>query len=170
MVINKINMNWREFLIKLLVIIVSFIYPFVLMSVEGQLGSISQYWNTSLQPLFITSNVMTAYFFFSIENWKLPCYFLVLLTAFSVQLYPITHDIIATLFFICCLIPLFRSKRFKFYAYLYFLTIPVGILYGLLWLEIFGLFILCSYHLHTLIYTMWIFHKKGKIEEELVNN
>lgn len=162
-------MNWKEFLIKLLVILVSFIYPFVLMSVEGELGSISQYWNTSLQPLFIAANVMTAYFFFSIDNWKLPSYFLVLLTAFSVKLYPITHDVIATLFFVSCLIPLFRSKRFKFYAYFYFLSIPIGLFCGLLWLEIWGMFILCSYHLHTLIYTMLVFHRKIKIEEELDN-
>jgi hypothetical protein len=160
-------MSWREFLIKFAVIVVSFIYPFVLLSVEGELHSISMYWNTSLQPLFITANVMTAYFFFSIDNWKLPSYFLVLLTAFSVKLYPITHDVIATLFFISCIIPIFRSKRFKFYAYFYFLSIPVGLIWGLLWLEIWGMFILCSYHLHTLIYTMWLFHKKDKIEKSL---
>lgn len=163
-------MSWKEFLIKLLVIIVSFIYPFVLLSIEGELGSISQYWNTSLQPLFIIANVMTAYFFFSIENWRLPSYFLVLLTAFSVKLYPITHDIIATLFFIFCLIPLFLSKRFKFYAWFYFFSIPIGLFYGLLWLEIWGMFILCLYHLHTLIYTMVIFHKKEKIEDRIINN
>jgi len=162
-------MNWKEFVVKLLVIMVSFIYPFVLLSVEGELGSISQYWNTSLQPLFITANVMTAYFFFSIDNWKLPSYFLVLLTAFSVQLYPITHDVIATIFFISCLIPLFKSKRFRYYTYSYFLSVPIGLIWGLLWLEIWGMFILCLYHLHTLIYTMWIFHKKDKIEESLEN-
>jgi hypothetical protein len=158
-------MNWREFLIKFAVITVSFIYPFVLLSVEGELGSISQYWNTSLQPLFITANVMTAYFFFSIVDWRIPSYFLVLLTAFSIQLYPITHDVIATLFFVSCLIPLFKCKRFKFYAYFYFISIPIGLFFGLLWLEIWGMFILCSYHLHTLIYTMWLFHKKEKIEK-----
>jgi hypothetical protein len=71
-------MSWKEFLIKLSVITVSFIYQFVLLSVEGELGSISQYWNTSLQPLFIAANVMTAYFFFSLDDWKIPSYFLVL--------------------------------------------------------------------------------------------
>jgi hypothetical protein len=162
-------MKWKEFIIKLLVIIVSFIYPFVLLSVEGVMKSISQYWNTPLQPLFITANVMTAYFFFSLDNWKLPSYFLVLLTAFSVQLYPVTHDVIATLFFISCLFPLLRSKRFKFYSWFYLLSILVGLKWGLLWLEIWGMFILCLYHLHTLIYTMWIYHKKGRIEEEITS-
>lgn len=160
-------MNWKNFLIKLMVIIVSCIYPFVLLSVEGELNSISQYWNTPLQPLFIAANVMTAYFFFSTDNWKIPSYFLVLLTAFSIQLYPITHDVIATLFFISCLFPLIRSKRFKFYTYFYLISIPIGLLWGLLWLEMWSIFILCSYHLHSLVYTMWILHKKGKIEEEI---
>lgn len=160
-------MKWQEFLVKLLVIIVSFIYPFVLLSLEGQLGSISQYWNTPMQPLFITANVMTAYFFFSIENWKIPSFFLVLLTAFSIQLYPITHDVIATLFFVSCLIPLWISKRFKFWSYFYLLSIVIGLVWGLLWLEIWGMFILCLYHLHTLVYTMWIYYKKEKIEEKL---
>jgi hypothetical protein len=160
-------MKWQEFIVKLLVIIVSFIYPFVLLSVEGELNSISQYWNTPLQPLFITANVMTAYFFFSLDRWKIPSYFLVLLTAFSIQLYPITHDVIATLFFISCLFPLLKTKRFKFYSWFYLLSIGVGLKWGLLWLEIWGMFILCLYHLHTLIYTMWIFHKRGKIEEEI---
>lgn len=167
MYFNKKYMKWQEFLVKLIVIIISFVYPFILLSVEGELGSISQYWNTPLQPLFITANVITAYFFFSLENWKLPSYFLVLLTAFSVQLYPITHDIIAVGFFVSCLLPLFRSRRFKFYCYFYLLSIVVGLIWGLLWLEIWGMFILCLYHSHTLIYTMWIYHKKEKIEERI---
>lgn len=160
-------MKWSEFLVKFLVILISAIYPFILISIEGELVSISQYWNTSLQPLFIVANVMTAYFFFSIENWKIPSFFLVMLTAFSVKLYPISHDIIATLFFVSCLIPLFRSKRFRFYAYLYFISIPIGLLYGLLWLEIWGILVLCSYHLHSLIHTANIFYKKDKIEKHL---
>ena len=58
---------WTEYVVKILVILVSALYPFILISIEGELISISQYWNTSLQPLFIVANVMTAYFFFSIE-------------------------------------------------------------------------------------------------------
>ena len=120
-----------------------------------------------MQPLFITANVMTAYFFFSIENWKIPSFFLVLITAFSIQLYPITHDVIATLFFVSCLIPLWISKRFKFWSYFYLLSIVIGLIWGLLWLEIWGMFILCLYHLNTLVYTMCIYYKKDKLEEKL---
>lgn len=160
-------MRINEFIVKLSVIFVSILYPVILISIEGELGSISQYWNTSLQPLFITANVMTAYFFFSVENWRLPSYFLVLLTAFSVKLYPQTHDIIAACFFLSCLLPLFRSKRFKFYSYLYLISILIGLKWGLLWFEIWGMFILCSYHLHILLYSMWLYYKKEKLEEKI---
>lgn len=160
-------MKWSEFLIKILVILISALYPFVLISVEGELVSISQYWNTSLQPLFIVGNVVTAYFFFSIDNWKIPSFLLILVTAFSVKLYPITHNVVAIAFFLSCLIPLFKGKRFKAYIYLYFVSIFVGLMWGLLWLEIWGILILCSYHLHTLIYTMNIYSKKDKIEKEM---
>lgn len=163
-------MKWSEFLVKLLVILISALYPFILISVEGELVSISQYWNTSLQPLFIVANVMTGYFFFSLDNWKIPSFLLILLTAFSVQLYPITHDIVAVLFFVSCLIPLFKSKRYKLYGYLYFITIPIYFLWGLLWLEIFGVIVLCSYHLHSLVHTAKIFYQKDKIEKNIHEN
>lgn len=160
-------MKWSEFLVKLLVILISALYPFILISLEGEMVSISQYWNTSLQPLFITANVITGYFFFTLENWKLPSFLLILLTAFSVKLYPITHNVIAVAFFISCLIPLFRSKRFRFYIPLYFTSIIIGYYFGLLWLEICGIIVLCAFHLHSLIYTWRIFYEKEKIEQHI---
>lgn len=162
-------MKWSEFILKLLVILISALYPFILISVEGELVSISQYWNTSLQPLFIVANVMTAYFFFSIEYWKIPSFLLILLTAFSVKLYPITHNIIAISFFISCLSPLIRSKRFRFYIPLYITSIVIGYYWGLLWLEIFGIIVLCTYHLHSLIYTTRLFYKKEQIEKNITD-
>lgn len=161
---------WTEYVVKILVILISALYPFILISIEGEMISISQYWNTSLQPLFIVANVMTAYFFFSIDDWKIPSFLLVFLTAFSVQLYPTTHDIIATLFFISCLFPLTRSKRFKFYTYFYLVSILIGFMWGLLWLEIWGILILCIYHLHNIIYTMNLYYSKHKIEKGIDNN
>ena len=58
--------KYLDHFIKIIVILISVIYPFILLSVEGELKSLSQYWNTSLQPLFIVANVMTAYIFLSI--------------------------------------------------------------------------------------------------------
>ena len=153
--------------IKIMVIVISAVYPFILLSVEGELKSISQYWNTPLQPLFIVANVMTGYFFLSLDNWKIPSFLLVLVTAFSVKLYPNAHNIFAVLFFISCMYPLFKSKRFKFYGYLYLVSPIIGLLFGLLYLEIYNIIILCSYHLHLLIRFMRINYQKYKIDNNI---
>lgn len=158
-------MKYTEYIFKILVILVSLLYPFVLLSVEGELMSLSQYWNTSLQPLFIVANVMTAYFFFGIDNWRFSSFLLVLVTAFSVKLYPMIHNVVAIVFFLSCLYPLFKSKRFRFYSYLYLISPIVGLIWGLLYLEIYSIIILCSYHLHSIIYMMNLIHQKHKLEE-----
>lgn len=157
-------MNYTQYILKIVVILISALYPFVLLSVEGELISLSQYWNTSLQPLFIVANVMTAYFFFGLDDWRIPSFLLVLVTAFSVKLYPITHNVVAVMFFLSCLYPLFKSKRFKFYAYMYLLSPFVGLMGGLLYLEIYSIIILCSYHLHSIINVMSIFYQKHKLD------
>ena len=159
--------KYLEYFIKIIVILISVIYPFILISVEGELKSLSQYWNTSLQPLFIVANVMTAYIFLSIENWKLSSFLLVLVTAFSVKLYGNVHNVLAVLFFMSCIYPLFKSKRLKFYGYLYILSPIIGILYGLLYLEIYSIIILCSYHLQILIQILYINYQKYKIENNI---
>jgi hypothetical protein len=156
-----------DYIVKLLVIFISAVYPFILLSLGGEMKSLSQYWNTFLQPVFIVANVITGYFFFSTENWRVPSFLLVLLTAFSVKLYPITHDIIATGFFLSCLYPLFKSKRFRFFSYLYLISPIVGLFYGLLWLEIWGILILCAYHFTSIANILWILYKKRGIESNL---
>lgn len=157
-------MNYLGYILKILVILISAFYPFVLLSVEGELLSLSQYWNTSLQPLFIVANVMTAYFFFSLDDWRISSFFLVLLTAFSVKLYPETHNVVAVLFFLSCLYPLFKSKRYKFYGYLYLLSPIIGLIYGLLYLEIYSILILCGYHLHSVLHVLYVYYEKSKLE------
>ena len=159
--------KYLDHCIKILLILISAIYPFILLSVEGELKSLSQYWNTPLQPLFIVANVMTAYIFLSIENWKIPSFLLVLVTAFSTILYPNTHNVLAVLFFISCLYPLFKSKRLKFYGYLSLISPIIGLLFGLLYLEIYNILILCSSHLHMLIHILHTHYQKDKIENNL---
>ena len=159
--------KYLDHFIKIIVILISVIYPFILLSVEGELKSLSQYWNTSLQPLFIVANVMTAYIFLSIENWKLSSFLLILVTAFSIKLYPHSHNVLAVLFFTSCLYPLFKSKRLKFYGYLYLASPIIGLLSGLLYFEIYNIIILCAYHLHILIQILYINYQKYKIENNI---
>ena len=141
-----------DFYIKLFVIILSIIQPFLLMSICGELWSLSSYWRTPLQPMFIIINAATSYFFFSTDKWLIPSIFLLLLTAFSLDLYPTTHNVFAGLFFLSCAYPLLTLKRFQFFGILYFMSIFVFLYSGMLWFEIYCVLILGSYHLTILIY------------------
>jgi hypothetical protein len=145
-----------QFWIKLAVIIMSVLQPFILIMNQGYLWSISSYWKTSLQPLFILVNAGTSYFFFSTEKWIVPAIFLLLLTAFSVEEYKLVHNIFAALFFISCTIPLLQIKRFQFFGYIYLFSLVVFWVYGMLIFEIYCVLILGLYHLTILLYTRYL--------------
>lgn len=149
-----------DLILRIIVILVSLIHPFILLFTCGELPSMSSYWETPLQPLFIFTNATTSYFLFSINKWKLSSLFLLLLTAFSVSLYPNLHNLFAVLFFISCLYPLIKSKRFKFYSILYSLSIVIGLFFGILWLEIYAVLVLTAYHLHTLWYKEYLISQR----------
>ena len=154
-----------DFYIKLFVIILSIIQPFILMSICGELRSISSYWKTPLQPMFIIVNAATSYFFFSTDKWLVPSILLLLLTAFSLEMYPTTHDVLAGLFFFSCSYPLMTLKRFQFFGILYYMSIFVLLYSGMLWFEIYCVLILGSYHLTILLYK----HHLDKLREESHN-
>lgn len=141
-----------DFWIRLFVVILSFLQPFILIWSCGELDSISSYWETPLQPLFIFTNAVTSYFFFTMNRWRYSSLGLLLLTAFSVSLYPMVHNVVAVSFFLSCLYPLFKTKRFKYYLWLYMISFLVLIFFGILWAEIFGIIILTAFHTQTLIY------------------
>ena len=151
-----------DLFIKLIVIILSRIQPFILMSICGELWSLSSYWRTPLQPMFIIINAATSYFFFSTDKWLVPSIFLLLLTAFSLDLYPTTHNVFAGLFFLSCNYPLLTLKRFQFFGVLYLMSIFVLLSAGMLWFEIYCVLILGSYHLTILLYK----HYLDKLREQ----
>lgn len=151
-----------DFYIKIFAITISIVQPFILLSICGELWSISSYWETPLQPLFIFVNAVTSYFFFSTDKWLVPSIFLLLLTAFSIELYPMTHNVFAGLFFLSCCYPLLTLKRFRLFGILYSMSIFVLLLLGMLWFEIYCVLILGSYHLTILLYK----HHLGKMREK----
>jgi hypothetical protein len=148
--------------IKIFVIILSIIQPFILLSICGELWSISSYWRTPLQPMFIIINAATSYFFFSTDKWLVPSILLLLLTAFSIELYPTTHNVFAGLFFLSCNYPLLNLKRFQFFGILYLMSIFILLSIGMLWFEIYCVLILGSYHLTILLYK----HHLDKLREK----
>lgn len=142
-----------DFYKRLFVVIVAILQPFIIYFVCGELKSISSSWETVLQPLFIITNAMVSYFFFDLPKWRLPAVSLLLLTAFPTTVYNNFHDIVAILFFILCIYPMFLVKRFRFYLFIYFFSLIIGLFYGLFWMETWGIITLCLYHLHIMLFT-----------------
>ena len=156
--------------VRIFVIILAILQPIVILIVCGvDVPSISSTWTTVLQPLFIVTNAMTSYLFFEIKKWKIPAMLLLLLTAFSVEFSPIAHNIIATGFFLSCLFPLIVTRRLKGYLYVYLASIFILIFFGIFWFEVWGVYVLCAYHLHTILYKQRLFAKKAKKSLETLN-
>ena len=137
--------------LKILALILAVTQPFILMYFFGEQRSISQYWITSGQPLFIITNAMTSYFLFSTNHWSFPATSLLLLTAFSVQLAPMAHNIFAGAFFVSCLFPIANSKRFKWYLIPYAVGGIIAI-FHLLAGETIAVLSICAYHAHVMYY------------------
>ena len=149
----------REFYVKLVAIFLSIVSPFIMIFNRGILDSLSQYWGTPFQPLFIVSNIICSYFLFSLKKWKIPSFFLLLLTGFNWYEFQIAHNIFAAGFYFSCLYSLFLNKRFLIFKFLYITSIllyPYSILLG----EIVSITILCSFHLKILLYKEKLEKKK----------
>jgi hypothetical protein len=145
-------MDKRDFIYRLFVIILGLLQPIIILIVLGDIDSISSSWNTVLQPLFICVNAMTSYFFFSAHRWGMSSVLLLLLTAFSIESFPIFHIILAIGFFVTCVYPIYRLERWRYYLIPYLFCIPIGLDYGLFWGEFWAIWVLCSYHAHIVIY------------------
>jgi hypothetical protein len=141
-----------DFIRRLFVIVLAILQPFIIYFYCGELTSISQSWETDLQFLFILTNALVSYFFFELDEWKIPAMFLLLLTSFSVPDHFWIHNIFAILFFVTCLVPLYLTKRFKFYLPIYLISILFLVFNSFFWMEVWGILTLCSYHLHLMLY------------------
>ena len=138
-----------NFLIKFLIIILSFISPLIMLITYGKMDSISSYWESPLQPLFILSNALTTYVFMDLPKWKLSGILLFMLTIFSVEYYPSLHNVFAISFFIVNLYPMYKLKRYRVFIIPYLLS--CALLPNLFWCEVFAITVLCTYHLTLLL-------------------
>lgn len=135
-----------EYYLRMAVILLALTTPIIFLLSEGYLPSISSYWRTPVQPLFIIANAATSYYFFGSHNsWKIPAIFLLLLTAFSVDSYPMVHNITAVLFFLSCLIPLHKTHHYQEFFWIYLSSVvfmPLSMTLG----ESLAISVLCVYH------------------------
>lgn len=139
----------NDFILRILVIMVALLSPFIYIGFIGELPSISSYWATKMQPMFIIVNASTSYFLFSINKWRIPAVLLLLLTAFSFDIHPILHNIFAILFFLFNLYPLYLNKKLK-WVIIPYITSALFLLNSILYAEIFAIIIICCFHLYVL--------------------
>lgn len=136
--------------LKYLAIILAMIQPIIILIDLGNIVSISSVWGTRLQPLFIVTNAITSFFLFNEPKWKLSALCLLLLTAFSVDLFPVLHNWLAGAFFISCFIIMIRIKRYLIYPSLFLCSLLFLFFGNLFWMEFFAIYIICFYHFKLL--------------------
>lgn len=116
-----------EYVLKFGLAVLGIIYPLVMWWWIGPQPSISEYFLTQAQVLFLLINAGTSFYFANTSKWQISGVLLLLLSCFSVEFYPTLHNIFAILFFISGFISILRSKRYK--------IMSLGVFLGL-----FGLF------------------------------
>lgn len=132
----------NDLLLRVGVIALAAVTPFICILTQGSAHSLSYYWKTDLQPLFIFTNILTAYYFLNINNWRFSALLLLLLTAFSVDLYGTLHDILATMFFLANVRPLYLNHHYRWVILLYLMALPI-LHISMLWSEIVAIESLC---------------------------
>ena len=138
------------FWLRIGTILLAMLTPLACLVSQGYHGSLSMYWQTEMQPLFILSNIFTASYLFSMKNWKLSAVLLILLTAFSIDFYGAVHNMLAVAFFLVTLYPMFMSKRYRIYFWVYLTSVailPISMFIA----EAFAIIALCLYHFEVLL-------------------
>jgi hypothetical protein len=139
-----------DVLIKIAVILIAVISPFIMIGTQGFMPSISSYWTTPMQSLFIITNASTSYFLFSTRTWRIPAIFLLGLTAFSVENFQILHNCLAVIFFITNIFALYKIRRFRLFIPIYVVS-AIWLLHSITLAEIWAILVLCVYHLILLV-------------------
>jgi len=142
--------NKKDFILRLLVIIIAVISPFIYIGVIGEMPSISAYWGTPIQPMFIIVNALTSYFLFSIDRWRISAILLLLLTSFSFNVHPILHNVFSISFFLFNFYPIILNKKVNWCVVPYTASV-LFLFHSILYAEIFAIIIICAIHLYGLI-------------------
>ena len=150
-------MSRGELLLRVTAIGLALVTPYICITTQGLMMSYSAYWTTPLQPLFIITNAITSYYLFDAERWKPSALLLLLLTAFSMEQYPVTHNIFAIAFFIACITPLALSNHYKWTLIPYVLSIGL-LAVNMMLAETLAITTLAVYH-GSVLYRLYLISK-----------
>lgn len=139
----------RDYHLKIIAVCLSLVIP-IFIALFGDFYSLSKSWGTSFMPLFIINNAISSYYLFSMRRWRLPAFFLLMLTGFPVWNFSVIHKIFAVAFFVSCIYSLGASRKMRAYFWCYLLTTPI-FFWSILWGEVAATMVLTLYHLHSLV-------------------
>ncbi len=152
----------KDVLYRTTAILTGVILPIVMILFYPDMKSLSAFWETPFVSLFIIMNVVTAVFFFTLDNWRLPAILLVAVTAFPVTFFGHLHNILAISFFVSAGYAVLMSKRFSWLSIFFVFAIILSVR-SLLWAEILAIDIISFYHGLVL----W---KREKINKKRLDN
>jgi len=124
----------------------------------GPLPSISEYFATPAQPLFLLINAATSFYFVTTKNWKIPGILLLALSCVSLEFYPTAHTILAALFFLWSVAATISGKRYRFLAIGMILS-GFGLFHSIFLAEVLAIFFICMYH-SLILYDLYELYKK----------
>ena len=150
------------FLLRGGLILLGLIYPCIIYHWIGPLPSISEYFMTPAQPIFLLINAGTSFYFVTTKNWRIPGILLLMLSCFSLDFYSTFHTVIAALFFLWSLAAVIVGKRYRFLSICMFLS-TFGLFHSIFLAEVLAIFFICMYHF-LILYDMYeIYRKRIKI-------
>lgn len=140
-----ITTNFYGLILKYLLVLIGMITPGIMLYWLGPKPSISEYFESPAQFLFLLVNAGTSFYFVTTNKWLLPGIFLLLLSCFSIKYYPQIHNITAILFFISSVISILRSNRYKSIGYIILCITPI-LYFSLFWYEYISIILICIFH------------------------
>ena len=150
---NTQSMKPFDFLLRACLILLGVIYPCIMCRWIGPLPSISEYFMTAAQPMFLFINAGTSFYFVTTKNWRIPGVLLLALSCFSLEYYPTFHTIIAALFFLWSVAATIAGKRYRFLAIGMVLS-GFGLFHSIFLAEVLAIFFICLYHA-LILYDMY---------------
>ena len=135
----------QDLILKFSLVVLGLIYPLIMLLWVGPQPSISAYFETPAQVLFLLVNAGTSFYFVNTKGWVIPGVLLLFLSCFSLEYYVLLHNICAISFFSISTVTIARSKRYS-YLFIPILLSGLGLLHSIFLAEYLSIIFLCLYH------------------------
>jgi hypothetical protein len=135
----------KDLIIRAILVTIALLAPFIYITLCGEQQSLSTYWRTPIQPMFLLVNVCVSYFFFVTKDWRIPGILLLLLTCIHLDTINILHNVLAIAFFISTTVIIHKAKRHSWLSILLICS-AFFLFKSILWAEIAAIGVICIYH------------------------